>query len=164
MLVAIMSDSHDHLGNIDKAMKICVDEKVDAIIHCGDIISPFSLKKIGEPGIPVHAVFGNNDGDRVKLVHYSRTILKHIDFADMVGEVEIDNIKIAYTHYFEIAEKFAKSGEYDLVCFGHSHKRYCKKNDRIILLNPGEVMGKGGFPGFVLFNTENLEILEVNLK
>ena len=62
MRVAVVSDIHDNIWNLDKALKLVADAAV--LLCCGDICSPFTLKMLAEgfPG-PVHVVFGNNDGD-----------------------------------------------------------------------------------------------------
>jgi predicted phosphodiesterase len=44
-----------------------------------------------------------------------------------------------------------------------------KKNDRTILLNPGEIMGKDGLPSFCLVDThtgnvEKIELVRIHLK
>ena len=163
MIIAVMSDSHDHIGQIEKAVLLCREYKVSAIIHCGDFVAPFSLKILGKPGIPVYGVFGNNDGDKIKMIQYTKTILPHIKLFTNFGEVILGNRKIAFTHYFNIAKPLALTGGYDLVGFGHSHTWYCKEVNKTILLNPGEIMGKEGSPGFALYNTQTNLISEVKI-
>lgn len=154
MLIAVMSDSHDHLQQIDKALLACSQKNIDAIIHCGDFIAPFSLKLFASLQIPVYGVFGNNDGDRLKMLEYTKTILKNVKLWERFGEITLDSKKIAFTHYFDTAKPLANMGKYDLVCFGHSHTWYCKKHDKTILLNPGEIMGKEGSPSFAVYDTK----------
>ncbi len=36
MKVAIISDTHDHIENTEKAIKIFKQEKISSIIHCGN--------------------------------------------------------------------------------------------------------------------------------
>ncbi len=64
MKIAILSDSHDNLDKLRQAVCVCKKAEVEAIIHAGDFISPFSLTPLEESKIPVHAVLGNNDGER----------------------------------------------------------------------------------------------------
>ncbi len=163
MLVAIMSDSHDHLEQIEKALSICREKKIGAIIHCGDFVAPFSLKLFGEINVPVYGVFGNNDGDRIKMLEYSNTILKNVKLFQRMGEIILDRKKIAFTHYFDIAKPLAMTSSYDLVCFGHSHKWYLDKIKNTFLLNPGEIMGKEKKPGFAVYDTYLNEISEVKI-
>jgi putative phosphoesterase len=64
MLIAVMSDSHDNIWNLQKALGIVKEKGAGMIIHCGDFVAPFMLKELEETGVPVHGVFGNNDGDQ----------------------------------------------------------------------------------------------------
>ena len=45
MKIGIISDSHDDVDNVNKAITIFEEEKVGAIIHAGDIISPPIIKE-----------------------------------------------------------------------------------------------------------------------
>ena len=70
MILGVMSDSHDHLDNIAKAVQEFTDRKIAALIHGGDLCSPFvfrQLEKLRTFCPRMYAVFGNNDGDRVLL-------------------------------------------------------------------------------------------------
>ncbi len=53
MFVAVMSDSHDNIWNLRKALTIIKKKGAGMIIHCGDFIAPFMLKELDEAGIPV---------------------------------------------------------------------------------------------------------------
>ena len=43
MKIAVMSDTHDNIWNLEDALAIIKDEKADLIIHCGDFVAPFML-------------------------------------------------------------------------------------------------------------------------
>ncbi len=163
MQIAVISDSHDNIWNLRKVIKIIVQKNCKMIIHCGDFISPFMLKELDKASIPVHGVFGNNDGDHFKATQMSLTELENITFHGHKGEIEIDGISICLTHYKDIAEGLAATNKYDVVCFGHTHKYYQNKVGKTLLLNPGEVMGKDGSPGFCIMNTESFDIERVEL-
>jgi putative phosphoesterase len=164
MIVAIMSDSHDHLHHVRKALEIICKQKAEAIIHCGDFIAPFVLLELEKGGIPVHGVFGNNDGERYLLTKYSLTTLSHITLYDPVGKLDLEGYRIAFTHYQEIAEGFARNGQYDLVCYGHTHTADHRKIGETDFLNPGELMGKNGPPTFFIVDTvsRSFEKIELN--
>ena len=40
MIIAIMSDSHDNIWNLRKALEIIKKKNAQMIIHCGDFIAP----------------------------------------------------------------------------------------------------------------------------
>jgi len=138
MIIAVMSDSHDNIWNLREALAIIKQRNAQMIIHCGDFIAPFTLT---EP----------------------LTSLTNLTLYDPVGLVDADGFKIAFTHHGIVGEGLAAVGKFNLVCFGHSHKYYFKKNGRTILLNPGEIMGKDGLPSFCLVdtNTGNVEKIEL---
>ena len=153
MILAVMSDSHDHIWNLRTALQLLKERGAEAIVHCGDFIAPFSLKELDQAGIPVHGVFGNNDGDQYLLTKFSLTTLSHITLYGLTGELTLGDFKIAFTHYRAVAEGLAAGGRFDLVCYGHSHEASLETVGKTTLLNPGEVMGKDGDPGFYVVDT-----------
>ncbi len=153
MILAVMSDSHDHIWNLRTALRLLKERGAEAIVHCGDFIAPFSLKELDQAKIPVHGVFGNNDGDQYLLTKLSLTALSHITLYGLTGELTVEDFKMAFTHYRAVAEGLAASNRFDLVCFGHTHEASVDTVRETVLLNPGEIMGKDGAPGFYLIDT-----------
>ena len=153
MILAVMSDTHDNIWNLRKTLMLVKEHRAEAIIHCGDFIAPFMLKELNQANIPVHGVFGNNDGDKFLLTKLSLTSLSHITLYDPVGELNLEHFKVAFTHYKAVAEGLAATGRFDLVCFGHTHEASLDNVGGAVLLNPGEVLGKDGDPGFYLVDT-----------
>lgn len=164
MRIAIISDSHDNIWNLREVLKIVAQKSCGIIIHLGDFISPFMLKELEKAGIPVHGVFGNNDGDHFTATKMSLTTLKNINLHGIKGELTIDNRSIGFTHYPDIAEGFAFTGKYDVICFGHNHTHSINKIKGTMLLNPGEVMGKDGSPGFCILETKDLSVERIELS
>jgi len=153
MILSVMSDTHDHIWNLRKALELIKERGAEAIIHCGDFVAPFMLKELEQAAIPVHGVFGNNDGDQYLLTKLSMTELSSITLYGLLGELELDGFRVAFTHYRPVADGLVATGRFDLVCFGHSHEAFLDKKGETVLLNPGEVMGKDGFPGFYFVDT-----------
>jgi putative phosphoesterase len=153
MKIGIISDSHDNLWRLDEAIPFL--QSTDVVLHCGDLISPFMVHRLGKgiAGIPVHLVWGNNDGDRVAVIkavaEYSNLKMWG-DFCDL----EIDDLRIAVNHYPEIGRSLAESDRYDLVCYGHDHTAYQGQVGQTWLLNPGEIMGLTGRSTLMKFDTE----------
>ncbi len=73
MKIAIMSDTHDNIWNLDDALSIINEEKAEIIIHCGDFIAPFMLKELEKSQRPVYGVLGNNDGSQYLLTKTALT-------------------------------------------------------------------------------------------
>ncbi len=163
MRIAIISDTHDNIWKLDSAMPQLA--RADAIIHCGDICSPFVVKQLGEglQDIPVHIVWGNNDGDHRLLMltaAQAGNIHIHGEFADLT----LGGLKVAVSHYPEIARPIAESGRYDLVCYGHDHTANEEEVGRTLLLNPGEMMGMKGRSSLVLFTTAQKKVVWVDIN
>jgi putative phosphoesterase len=140
MKIGVLSDTHDNLTNIRKAVELFSTNGVEAIIHGGDFCSPFTLalfKPLAEKGVRMHAVFGNNDGDRVQLTRRGEGFCA---FSDGVCVVTIGGRRIIVMHYPDVAEDLFRLGDYDLVIHGHNHKALVKGVERK-LLNPGTCSG-----------------------
>lgn len=70
MKVGVLSDTHDRLTTFRRAVALFIKRlKVDALFHAGDFVAPFAARLIApsELPMPVHCVYGNNDGERKGL-------------------------------------------------------------------------------------------------
>ena len=70
MKIGIISDTHDDIHNVQNAIEIFREEKVDWIIHVGDFIFPgvideFKKLKDELPLSRMIGVLGNNDGEKL---------------------------------------------------------------------------------------------------
>lgn len=163
MRLAIVSDSHDNLWHLERARPHLA--QADALLHCGDWVAPFTLKRFVDimAGRPIHGVFGNNDGERRLLA----LVAQRYDGVHLYGDfaqVELDGLRIALTHYPEIARPLAASGRYHLVCYGHDHKAHEEWVGDVLLLNPGELFGGlTGRASLVLLETETRSVRWVDL-
>ncbi len=136
MKIGIISDTHDQIDNIKKAIKKFKKEKVVLVYHLGDFCSPFTLKLYEELECSVKAVFGNNDSDIFKLLANKPG---NLAFFDKFYVDEFEGKKIAITHgdpYERVVALF-ESQKYDILLYGHSHVAEIKKNDFTLLINPG---------------------------
>ncbi len=136
----MLSDTHDHLPNIAKAVEAFLKNGVEAVIHAGDFCSPFTLaefKPLADRGLKMYAVFGNNDGDRALLVRRGGDFCS---FADGSRIVTLDGKTFAVMHYPDLAPDLYRSGTYDMVIYGHDHKRRVEGEGKK-LLNPGTCAG-----------------------
>ncbi|PMP67283.1 MAG: metallophosphoesterase [Thermodesulfobacterium geofontis] len=151
MKVAIMSDSHDSIPNLKKAIEICLKEEVEKIFHCGDLISPFMVPILGEFNKEIHLILGNNPGD-VYLLIQKVSEYPNIKFHGDNAFLEIEEYKIAMVHYPKIAYALAKTGDYHFIFCGHTHKYEIKEFNKALVINPGEILGKEGVPSFVILD------------
>jgi len=146
MKVAIISDTHDNISNLKRALVWFKKQGISLIIHCGDICAPLILTEILGQNFQIYFVCGNVDD--CKQLAEAVEKLKGIKFFGKFGEIKLNNKKIAFIHKPDEARKLAESGNYDLVFYGHTHQPWIerlrvknKKSKFVYLANPGNLAG-----------------------
>ena len=86
----------------------------------------------------VVGVFGNNDGERIVVAKRFEAIGGEVH--PNLASTTLGDRTIAVMHYPELAILIAKSCDYDIVVYGHTHKIDIQK-EQSLLLNPGETGG-----------------------
>lgn len=151
MKFAIVSDTHDNMGNFNKAINFLNAQKIEVMLHCGDICNQQAINEATQnfKG-KIYFVRGNGDYD--------------LDAVPEKMELGLDKKKIFFNHYPDIAKKAAESKKYDLVFYGHTHRPWEEKIGKCRLVNPGELAGQRYKPCFAIYDTQTdkleLKILE----
>ena len=148
MKICILSDSHDRGPMMAAAVSVAIDEGAEAVIHCGDIIGGNTLRASLKLGIPIHAVHGNNLGDPVAIARIAHQSDEQLHYYGQDAVISLGSRRIFVTHYPHLARDMACTGDYDLVCCGHSHEPEIRRQQNILgghtwLINPGTVAGLG---------------------
>jgi putative phosphoesterase len=140
-LIGIISDSHDNMNAIRKAVEFFNSNGVKAVLHAGDIVSPFTARAFKELNSKLYFVFGNNDGDKLMLTKRFEEF-GAISCGDF-GDLTIDSLHIALLHGADEAmvKAIARSGDFDVVIRGHSHDPGVKNIEGTLVINPGECAG-----------------------
>jgi len=161
MRIGIISDTHDHIEHINKAVKIFKDENIPLVIHAGDYCSPFAILPF--EGLNLVGVFGNNDGDHYRLIDKFNAI--DGTMAGEFFEFEQDGLKFALYHGTQQAIKDAliNCGTYDVVISGHTHEKELKKVGKTLAINPGTANGFDGPATIVIFDTMTQEAEYIEL-
>jgi putative phosphoesterase len=158
MQIAILSDVHDNLKALEKALTQIQAKRITDLVFCGDFCAPFSARMMAESGLNIHAVFGNNDGDRFLIAQVAQQHPNLKLYGEYIGdegqELLIDGQSFGVTHYPFYAKTMVKTGWYDAVFFGHSHLVHRQKFGPSLLLNPGEIAGQMGASTFALYDTQ----------
>jgi putative phosphoesterase len=158
MRIAILSDIHDNLWNLAAALKAV--QGCDLLICCGDLCSPFVIDELAKFKGHVHIVFGNNDGDLFRIA--AKGLRKpNISLDGDVFGGTFHRRRMIVNHFDYLARPMAKSGDYDVVCFGHNHELEISREGRCLLINPGPIMGakfssgrwEDTAPTFVIYDT-----------
>ncbi|MCG8509348.1 MAG: YfcE family phosphodiesterase, partial [Rhodospirillales bacterium] len=102
----------------------------------GDYVAPFAAKLIAPDAlsIPVHCIFGNNDGEREGL----KNILPNL--VDGPLKVNLGGRTVVMHHFIDWFEPADLQGA-DVVISGHNHEASAETRDGHLFLNPGECCG-----------------------
>lgn len=159
--IALLSDTH---GYLDKRIVTHLEE-VDEVWHAGDI-GNIAVTDTLEGIKPLKAVYGNIDGQEIRLVHPKDQVFK------------CEGLQVWMTHiggypnkYHPFVKERIKKNPPDLFICGHSHilKVQHDKQLNLLHLNPG-ACGVHGFHKvrtMMRFNVEqkqvkDLEIIELS--
>lgn len=139
MLLGIVSDTHDRIPAIEAAVDAFNSKGVEAVLHCGDFVSPFSLVPFKGLNAPLYAVFGNNDGEKAGLSRMFRE--NGWTLNDRPWSFELGRKKIAMLHEPAPLNMTLEEGGFDLIVFGHTHEPFVEKKSGALVVNPGELCG-----------------------
>jgi len=168
IVIGVIADTHvpDRVDALHPELENNLQsEKVDAIIHAGDISSPAVVKQL-EHIAPVFAVRGNRDWAFSKALPWSRTIV--------IGGVRILLIhgqgglwdylvdKVWYLldgyrpeRYLRLIERHLKDEQ--VIVFGHTHRALVLERQGRLFINPGSAafgIGKDGQPSMGILEIE----------
>lgn len=164
MIIGVCSDIHDNLENLRKMMTIYEERQVEAIVFCGDFCSPIPSRVItAEFKGDIHCVFGNGDGDRFLIAGVAKQN-PHLKLYGQHAVVDFDGVKVAATHYPFYANALARTGDYQAVFSGHTHKANIERFGDCLNLNPGEVMGFTGEASCAVYETVKNEAEIILIK
>ena len=94
----------------------------------------------------MHVIHGNNLGDPISLSRWARESGGKLHYHGPDARLELGGRKIFVVHYPEYGYAMACTGDWDLVCCGHSHSAAIErvanvKGGSTWLVNPGTVAG-----------------------
>jgi len=142
MLVGLMSDTHDNLPLIDKAIARMNEAKVGLVLHAGDYIAPFVIPRFRELRSKLVGVFGNNDGDH-ELLKKRFSENPNLEIRDSFAEIAAEGTRIALLHGSdrELLNSLIAGDNYDFIVHGHTHSVEMYRKGKTLVVNPGEVCG-----------------------
>jgi hypothetical protein len=136
MKIGVISDSHDRLPTLRRAMALFRRLPVDAILHAGDLVAPFAARILleGNHRIPLHCIYGNNDGERAGL----KAILPTLQDGPM--RLSLGGKTLVMHHWIDWFKPADLVGAH-IVVSGHTHQVVNETRDGVLHLNPGECCG-----------------------
>ena len=134
MLIGIVSDTHDDLAAVEAAVSLFEREGVDAVVHCGDFVAPFSVTPF-DADFDFHAVRGNNDGEWA----VESTVEGFGEYHGEAAALSFDRTDIAVTHGTSdiLVDALVDCGDYDYVFHGHTHAHGVEACGGTVRVNPG---------------------------
>lgn len=164
MKIGIISDTHDAHQSILKAVEIFNEQKVQYILHAGDIVSPFAAKAFADvKDTKFIAVFGNNEGEKLMLKSTIDGFGGEIH--DIVFKGEIAGKKLFMVHVPTAIDEVIESQHYDLVIYGHTHRQDVRTFGKTLVINPGEATDWiSGRSTLVILETDDMSYEVVSIQ
>lgn len=140
MKIAILSDTHNNLANLDAALERIRQEEVTTLIHCGDLTGVEVASRLA--GWRVIFTYGNGDfasGEiRETLLALNPESTAELVFTGYLGGARI---AVTHGHLPGQMDELLDLRLYEYVFHGHSHRQRDVriKNSRVI--NPGALGG-----------------------
>ena len=135
MRLGVISDTHDQLARIERALALLRAEGAEMVIHCGDMESPAAVAPFA--GRAAHFVYGNCDWDVDGL---ARAIAAaggtlHGRF----GHLEVEGVPLAFLHGDDarMLRDVEVSGAYAFLFHGHTHVAGERVSGPTRVINPG---------------------------
>ena len=140
MILGVVSDTHNHLSNVEKIIDLFNEQKVEKVIHTGDITQAKTLSKFSRLNCPLYGVYGNNDLQEVGLKEITEK--NGFKFKDPPFLVKLGGRKIVILHEPENIEKIiSQERSIDLIVHGHTHRYRYEELKGVKIFNPGESAG-----------------------
>lgn len=157
MKIALIADTHDHLERLEQALEIFAGAGAEALVHAGDVVSPFTAQKLSSFDGPIRAVYGNCDGERRGL----RRILKSIAAGPITFELAGRRFVLAHD-ISQIPDDLLSQAEVAVV--GHTHSPAQSRQGGALIINPGECCGRVSNQASVaLLDSDNLSVEIITL-
>lgn len=159
MKLAIISDIHDNIPNLENCLTWCRNNKIKTVICCGDVTNNETLSKIddffNDGGWLVRGNMEIYDEDETANLH-------NLKYLGRYGVAEVSGKKFGLCHEPLYIDKVValceKSGGCQYIFYGHTHQpwEYIRRNIKVI--NPGTVAGTFSKSTFAAWDTETGEI------
>ncbi len=154
MKIAIISDTHNNLHNIQAVRLELLTHELTTIIHCGDLTEADILDYFGD--FNLFCVYGNGDyppevEERLKWLSPENKAGESLEFS-LAGKTFF----VTHGHIRGLVDKAIKSQRYDFVLHGHTHRFKDITIGSTRVINPGSMGGiKVEERSFVILDLED---------
>ncbi len=161
MLVALISDIHDHSTHLLLALNRALALGCTHLLCMGDVASVSTFRLLCEEWTQgLELVFGNNEWHRESFLQVAHEYAHATHHGDL-ATVTLGGRHLFFCHYPHTAARAAASGPYDAVFFGHTHRAELhpatEKDSRRypLVVNPGDIQGRYGKPSIAVYDTDS---------
>lgn len=137
--IGILSDTHDHLENVQAAAEFLAREGITTLLHCGDVCGPEVVQLLA--GFSVYFARGNMD--RMPALGRAVEASQGPGRLARCHELVLDGHRLAVVHgdEGELLHRLIGSGGYVYVIYGHTHRRTERQIGSTRVVNPGALGG-----------------------
>ena len=161
MKIGVLSDTHGDVKQTEAVLEVFRTQGVSQILHCGDIGTPEIIRLFDE--IPTAFVFGNCDPKTETLRKAIHSIGQTC--CDWFGGLELGGKRIFFLHghQWDRFQTEIHSGQWDLICFGHTHHAELRMVGDTLILNPGAIY-RTSSPSIAIVDLESMNVTSISLK
>lgn len=166
MKYIVLSDIHGSLKTFNELIEIAKKENITKFILLGDVLyhgprnplpegydSKELAARINELDLDITAVRGNCDAEVDQMV---------LDCEILTNDriIEVNGRRMAMSHGHHHNEQCLPEGAYEIFAYGHSHLPVLKKENDLVILNPGSLtLPKQNNPkSFAILDENGIEI------
>ena len=156
MKVGIFADSHDHLDNIRKVVRIFNELQCECVLFAGDLVSTFAVPPLRKLNCPLFSCYGDNEGNKPGL-QAGMSIIGELREAPALYRLA-DGTRVVLVHMERQLRGFEEP--FDVCVYGHTHKPRISRDDQgRLFINPGETSGwTFGRPSVAVLETESMQV------
>lgn len=143
MRLGILSDSHDKLARVERAVALLLDAGAEALVHCGDLTSPPIVEAIS--ALPAWFVLGNNDADSAPYLELAAND-SGVACLGWGGVIELAGRHVGVVHgHLSVDVRRVLATRPDYLLSGHSHLASDCMAGGVRRINPGALHRAGEY-------------------
>ena len=140
MQIAVISDTHNNIITLEKAVKEINYRGIRHLIHCGDVTFSHMLRRCVD--LHIFLAYGNGDLDHRAILEELRS-LNPESSAGLVQDFTLDGQRffVAHGDTIRVIQTALSSSAYDWVLQGHTHRFKDELYGQARWVNPGALGG-----------------------
>jgi len=164
MQIAVISDTHNNIITLEKAIQEIRFRGIKYLIHCGDVTFSHILRACQD--LHIFFVFGNGDVDQRAILEELRS-LNPESSAGQIQDFSLGGQRffVAHGDTSRLIQTALSSGAYDWVLQGHTHRFKDELYGQTRCVNPGALGGKpADSVSFAVLDTVTKSVERIMLK